>query len=70
MPITPKNILKCLSAIKTWSDAGTARPTVKFFSSVPYILQMFSEDDDGLACLQEMDIVGVGGASLPPGQLL
>lgn len=46
---------------------------VKYFTSVPYILQMIVADansDTGsfssLGFLQEMDLVGVGGAALPP----
>lgn len=40
-------------------------PEVKYFSSVPYVLQMMESDEQGLALLQKMDIVGVGGAALP-----
>jgi hypothetical protein len=38
---------------------------VKYFSSVPYILQMMEADEKGLEFLQGMEIVGVGGAALP-----
>ena len=44
-------------------EVGT--PPVKYFSSVPYILQMLGETPDGLSVLQSMEIVGVGGAALP-----
>ncbi|XMA19260.1 hypothetical protein WAI453_012051 [Rhynchosporium graminicola] len=63
-PITSDTILSCLSVSKgATKEAGT--PPVKYFSSVPYILQMLSETSEGLEALQEMDIVGVGGAALP-----
>jgi len=38
---------------------------VKYFASVPYVLQMMAADAKGLRNLQSMDIVGVGGAALP-----
>jgi thioester reductase-like protein len=41
---------------------------VKYFTSVPYILQMLAadpEESQGLSALQQMDLVGVGGAALP-----
>lgn len=37
---------------------------VKYFSSVPYILQMLAEDGDGVRLLKTMELVGVGGAAL------
>lgn len=64
--ITPKNIIWSLSTAKRFSRRNDA-PTVKYFSSVPYVLQMLAEDIDGLTWLQVMEIVGVGGAALPPG---
>lgn len=45
---------------------------VKYFTSVPYILQMLTTDENtpehpsGISMLQQMDLVGVGGAALPP----
>ncbi|KAM0544709.1 hypothetical protein ACHAPJ_011696 [Fusarium lateritium] len=60
-PITGANILKALQFARAESPAP-----VKYFSSVPYVLQMLSEEDKGLEILQSMDMVGVGGAALPP----
>ncbi|KAL8926702.1 MAG: hypothetical protein Q9208_002776 [Pyrenodesmia sp. 3 TL-2023] len=65
VPITTSNTLKCLNCAQraeTWQHA----PPVKYFSSVPYILQMVSAESKGMMMLQGMDIVGVGGAALPP----
>jgi len=65
VPITAANVVKCLDvAVKSTKD--TATPQVKYFSSVPYVLQMIAADQQGLKHLQYMDIVGVGGAALPP----
>ncbi|RGP77193.1 hypothetical protein FLONG3_4708 [Fusarium longipes] len=60
-PITGSNILKALE----YARAKSPSP-VKYFSSVPYVLQMLSEEYGGLEILQSMDLVGVGGAALPP----
>ncbi|KAL4731521.1 putative secondary metabolism biosynthetic enzyme [Fusarium chlamydosporum] len=60
-PITGSNILKALEYARSKSPSP-----VKYFSSVPYVLQMLSEEYGGLEVLQSMDLVGVGGAALPP----
>jgi hypothetical protein len=65
-PITSKTIIECLSIAKKCSDTRAWMPLVKYFASVPYILQILSEDLNGLRWLRNMDIVGVGGAALPP----
>lgn len=64
VPITATNIIKCLHLA---SDEHVKRklPAVKYFSSVPYVLQMMEADHRGLQYLQDMAIVGVGGAALP-----
>ena len=64
VPITGANTRKCLDIAARWA-ANTPNPEVKYFSSVPYVLQMMTEDEEGLKHLQRMDIVGVGGAALP-----
>ena len=65
VPITASNILRSLDvAASAARDFGT--PPVKYFSSVPYVLQMLASEAEGLQSLQQMDIVGVGGAALPP----
>ncbi|KAF1943444.1 hypothetical protein EJ02DRAFT_510963 [Clathrospora elynae] len=64
VPITARNICSCLEAAKSYSGPE-GLPKVKYFSSVPYILQMMEVDKNGIELLQGMDIVGVGGAALP-----
>ncbi|KAJ9616972.1 hypothetical protein H2200_000693 [Cladophialophora chaetospira] len=64
LPITALNVRKCLDVAATWAKDASG-PEVKYFSSVPYVLQMMAEDAEGLKQLQRMDIVGVGGAALP-----
>ncbi|RAR11106.1 acetyl-CoA synthetase-like protein [Stemphylium lycopersici] len=64
VPITARNICACLDTARSYS-ATEGLPKVKYFSSVPYILQMMEADERGLELLQGMDIVGVGGAALP-----
>ncbi|KAK0119351.1 hypothetical protein ONS95_010804 [Cadophora gregata] len=59
IPITSTTILSCLEI------AGRVDPPVRYFSSVPYVLQMLSETPEGLQALQSMELVGVGGAALP-----
>ncbi|TIA44713.1 acetyl-CoA synthetase-like protein [Aureobasidium pullulans] len=63
IPITAANVIKCLSAAGESTKQGL--PPVKYFSSVPYVLQMMEADEQGFKYLQNMDIVGVGGAALP-----
>jgi thioester reductase-like protein len=64
VPITASNIIRCLDVAEDRSREQRT-PPVKYFSSVPYVLQMMEADSCGLRYLQEMDIVGVGGAALP-----
>ena len=64
VPITATNVVKCLDIARSCSEREQA-PPVKYFSSVPYVLQMMAADERGLNHLQSMDIVGVGGAALP-----
>ncbi|KAL5121846.1 hypothetical protein ACEQ8H_000061 [Pleosporales sp. CAS-2024a] len=64
IPITARNISQCLHLAKAYASEEIL-PKVKYFSSVPYVLQMMEADDKGLAWLQDMHIVGVGGAALP-----
>ena len=61
IPITAKNIVKCLS-----TAGRTATPPITYFASVPYVLEMMASDDNGLQRLRNMEIVSVGGAALPP----
>lgn len=64
VPITAKNILSCLKVAADCTEQGKT-PPVKYFSSVPYVLQMVASDPKGLEVLKSMDIAGVGGAALP-----
>jgi acyl-CoA synthetase (AMP-forming)/AMP-acid ligase II len=64
VPITARNICSCLDVAKSYA-ATEGLPKVKYFSSVPYVLQMMETDKKGLQLLQGMEIVGVGGAALP-----
>lgn len=63
-PITARNVVKCLQVAQT-SVEHDKTPPVKYFSSVPYVLQAMEADSRGLEILQTMEIVGVGGAALP-----
>jgi acyl-CoA synthetase (AMP-forming)/AMP-acid ligase II len=64
VPITARNICSCLDVAYSYA-ATEGLPKVKYFSSVPYVLQMMEADQKGLQLLQGMEIVGVGGAALP-----
>ncbi|KAF1838624.1 acetyl-CoA synthetase-like protein [Decorospora gaudefroyi] len=64
VPTTARNICKSLNVARSYA-ATEGLPKVKYFSSVPYVLQMMEADEEGLELLQGMDIVGVGGAALP-----
>ncbi|KAI0804976.1 hypothetical protein GGR55DRAFT_698650 [Xylaria sp. FL0064] len=63
MPITGDNLVLCIHTARKRSN----ETCVKYFSSVPYVLQMLAEVQGGagLEILQSMDLVGVGGAPLP-----
>lgn len=65
IPITARNIQSSLTAAAKASSEFSA-PQVKYFSGVPYVLQMLAEDLGGLSTLQSMELVGVGGAALSP----
>ncbi|KAK4118169.1 acetyl-CoA synthetase-like protein [Parathielavia appendiculata] len=60
LPITRANLL---NAIRFAGEQSTV--PVRYFTSVPYILQMMAEADEGVQLLRTMDLVGVGGAALP-----
>ncbi|KAF2200028.1 acetyl-CoA synthetase-like protein [Delitschia confertaspora ATCC 74209] len=64
VPITARNIFSC---IQTTERAASVEgmPGVKYFSSVPYVLQMLSTAPKQVDMLRSLDIVGVGGAALP-----
>lgn len=59
-PITATNVVKCLD-----TAAKFRASPIRYFSSVPYVLEMLAADSRGLEHLQGMDVVGVGGAALP-----
>ncbi|KAK8095015.1 hypothetical protein PG997_001700 [Apiospora hydei] len=76
-PVTGANVVKvvecarvqCSSSSSSSSTSAAARAKaevkVGYFTSVPYVLQMLSESDEGIRMLRSMDLVGVGGAALP-----
>ena len=64
-PITSSNVLKSLECARRSAETHQTS-TVKYFSSVPYVLQMLSMEHDGLDTLKQMKLVGVGGAALSP----
>lgn len=64
IPITAANVCKCLDIASNSADEEPSL-RVKYFSSVPYVLQMMAESKDGLRQLKKLAIVGVGGAALP-----
>nr|POE56176.1 non-canonical non-ribosomal peptide synthetase fub8 [Quercus suber] len=64
VPITASNIIQLLSVARR-AEQIESQPSVRYFSSVPYVLQSMAADDRGLQLLRSMDIVGVGGAALP-----
>lgn len=63
-PITASNILKSLECARH-AEIRDQAASVRYFSSVPYVLQMVSAEPEGMRMLQDMEIVGVGGAALP-----
>ncbi|QDS75794.1 putative secondary metabolism biosynthetic enzyme [Venturia effusa] len=63
VPITSKNILLSLQCAEAAVERGNA-PPIRYFASVPYILQMLAEEDKVVNILKCMDIVSVGGAAL------
>ena len=65
IPITASNALKSLDCARKSAETHQM-PEVKYFSSVPYVLQMLAAEDEGLQILRQMELVGVGGAALPP----
>lgn len=62
VPVTAGNIVKALA---TANQALVGMP-VGLFTGVPYIQQMCFESSQALDFLKRMDLVGVGGAPLPP----
>jgi thioester reductase-like protein len=63
-PITPQTVLTCLSAAEEFCSSGSI-PSVKYFSSVPYVLKDLAANEEGMATLRQMDMVGAGGAAFP-----
>lgn len=64
VPITASNILKSLHCARKSAETHQT-PEVKYFSSVPYVLQMLTAEVEGLYTLKQMELVGVGGSALP-----
>ena len=64
VPITPNNVLRSLRCAERVRQQKKT-PPIRYFSSVPYVLQQLATEDEGISVLKGMDIVGVGGAALP-----
>lgn len=62
--ITASNIVHCLESAYE-AERRNVSSSISYFASVPYVLQMMTEDGKGLKWLRQMDLVGVGGAALP-----
>lgn len=61
-PITGSNVISAIQSARSLDVAP-----IKYFSSVPFVLQMLLAEDDsrGVELLKTMDLVGFGGAALP-----
>lgn len=59
-PITASNLTKAVA----FAREATPIP-VRYFSAVPYILQMLADEGNSFNLLRSMDLVGFGGAALP-----
>ncbi len=57
LPVTANNLLQAFEAVPV-------SPTS--FLSVPYILEVVSEHEKGMAKLVSFELVGTGGSPLPP----
>jgi thioester reductase-like protein/acyl-CoA synthetase (AMP-forming)/AMP-acid ligase II len=62
MPITARSVCLCLETIAKHTPPETSK--VGYFSSVPYILQLLSDDATARQHLLQMQMVGFGGAGL------
>ncbi|KAK8133359.1 male sterility protein-domain-containing protein [Apiospora sp. TS-2023a] len=65
-PVTGANVVKAVECARQHVKESKPEIKVGYFTSVPYVLQMLSDSPDGIRLLQSMDLVGVGGAALPP----
>lgn len=63
VPITASNITKCLTCAQGATNAGLA-PPVKYFASIPYVLESMLEHGKSLDFHRSMELVSVGGAAL------
>ena len=59
-PITARNLHEGINFARSHNSAD-----VKYFTSVPYVLQILAEEDYGIQLLRTMDLVAFGGAALP-----
>lgn len=59
-PMTAASLIGAVASARAASPAP-----VKYFSSVPFVLQRLAEEDRGIELLRSMELVGVGGAPLP-----
>ena len=64
-PITGKTVLACSRGIEDFQRREpNLAPPVKYLSCVPYVLQLLSDEPKMAQKLQDMSLVGVGGAAL------
>ncbi|KAA8909640.1 hypothetical protein FN846DRAFT_596725 [Sphaerosporella brunnea] len=61
VPLTPQNLLRAVIA----ADERLPASPIKLFTGAPYVLRMCLADEQCLAALRNMDMVGYGGAPLP-----
>lgn len=64
--ITATNVLKSVAATSDAVEKLNA-PSVRYFSCVPQVLNFMADSPEGMPFLQEMKMVGVGGAPMPEG---
>ena len=60
VPITANTVLSAVNL----SKSSPAMPEIRFFTAVPYILEIVAGSADGKAFLKSVHLVGTGGASL------
>ena len=70
-PITADNVMLALDVTKRFCDdhpygSYEEGARVRYLTCVPFIIEMLAEKSDGLVKLQDMELVGVGGAALSP----
>ncbi|KAG8532232.1 putative NRPS-like protein biosynthetic cluster [Bacidia gigantensis] len=67
VPITAKNVVQALNSAEILaSDSNNPkRPLARYFTAVPYVVELLASNPEGLKWLKMMYIVATGGASFP-----